>query len=72
MSLFGTLFGNTISSQAASNKLAGYPRYGASTVEQPRWVYNNKDCTLEEFAKQVWPDDEHSQLVFILKHGGIQ
>jgi hypothetical protein len=68
MSLFGTLFGNTISSQAANNKLAGYPR----DYTQPRWVYNNKDCTLEEFAKQVWPDDEHSQLVFILKHGGIQ
>jgi hypothetical protein len=36
----------------------------------PQWVFNNKPCTLRQFAKEVFPDDEQAQLIFVLKHEG--
>jgi hypothetical protein len=38
---------------------------------QPKWVYNGIDCTVQEFAELMWPDDEQARLMFILKHGGV-
>lgn len=38
---------------------------------KPKWVYNGIDCTVNEFAELMWPDDEQARLMFILKHGGV-
>jgi hypothetical protein len=34
------------------------------------WVFNNKPCTLQQFAREIFPDDEQAQLIFVLKHEG--
>jgi hypothetical protein len=33
-----------------------------------RWMFNGQFCSVEEFAKCMWPDDEQAQLVFLLKY----
>jgi hypothetical protein len=33
-----------------------------------RWMFNGQFCTVEQFAKCMWPDDEQAQLVFLLKY----
>lgn len=38
--------------------------------QQPRWVYNGVECSLQEFADLMFRDDEEGKLMFILKHGG--
>lgn len=43
----------------------------AQQIIPPQWVFNGKACSLQEFAEQIWPDDEAARLMFILKHGGV-
>ena len=55
--------------QANAYNQAMYQRlYGQQATS--KWVYNGKTCTLRQFAKMVFPDDEQAQLVFVLKHEG--
>jgi hypothetical protein len=36
-----------------------------------QWVFNNKPCTLQEFADNIWGADEHpDKMLFILAHAG--
>jgi len=36
-----------------------------------QWVFNNKPCTLQEFADAVWGEEEHEdKMLFILTHSG--
>lgn len=67
---------NQAMSQYQQNQLAN--AYNQSLLGQyqmarnkPKWVYNGVDCTVQEFAELMWPDDEQARLMFILKHGGV-
>jgi len=67
---------NSQSSQYAQNQLAnGYNQAILGQYQmarnKPKWVYNGIDCTAEEFALLMFPDDEQARLLFILKHGGV-
>lgn len=36
-----------------------------------QWVFNNKPCTLQEFADCIWGKEEHEdKMLFILSHSG--
>ena len=36
-----------------------------------QWVFNNKPCTLHEFADAIWGKEEHEdKMLFILSHSG--
>lgn len=58
---------NQLASQAYNQVLSQYNMY----KDQPKWVFNGKECTLKEFTEALFPDDPEAQLLFILKHGGV-
>jgi len=53
--------------QAMAGLLGNYQMY----KEPAKWVYAGRDCSVQEFAELMWPDDEQARLMFVLKHGGV-
>ena len=52
--------------QWASQQYQNFPPSPAPPP--PKWMYNGEFCTAQEFAVKMWPDDEESRLMFLLKH----
>jgi hypothetical protein len=39
-------------------------------AQTSQWVFAGKQCTLQEFADQIWPNDHEDKMLFILTHSG--
>jgi hypothetical protein len=58
--------------QAAFNQALGnWNQNPYANRSHHQWVFNNKPCTLQEFADAVWGKAEHEdKMLFILSHSG--
>ena len=56
-------------SQAFNQKMSNWNQNPYARPSQ--WVFNNKPCSLQEFADKIWGEDEHpDKMLFILTHSG--
>lgn len=62
---------NSLAQQQAYNNALSTGMGMYQQQQLPQWVYDNCVCTLEEFAKKIFPDDEQAQFMFILRNTGV-
>jgi len=63
------------SQQSLSNnfqqRLQGWNQNPYAGRSHHKWVFDNKPCSLQEFADHIWGEAEHEdKMLFILTHSG--
>jgi len=58
-------------SQAFQQRLGAMNQNPYANRSPHQWVFDNKPCTLNEFADAIWGAEEHpDKMLFILAHAG--
>lgn len=58
-------------SQAFNQTMMNWNQNPFANQSPHRWVFNNKPCTLHEFADSIWGPEEHEdKMLFLLTHSG--
>lgn len=57
--------------QAFNQKMMNWNTNPFANASPHKWVFNNRPCTLQEFADAIWGQEEHEdKMLFILTHSG--
>lgn len=60
-------------SNAFQKQMVNWNQNPYATTSAHQWVFNNKPCTLNEFADAIWGKEEHpDKMLFILANSGPQ
>lgn len=58
-------------SNAFQQRLSAMNQNPYATTSAHQWVFNNKPCSLHEFADNIWGKEEHpDKMLFLLTHSG--
>lgn len=58
-------------SQAFNQRMSNWNQNPYANQSPHQWVFNNKPCTLHEFADAIWGKEEHpDKMLFILANSG--